>query len=243
MEKRLRDEFGLYIKNNYDMNNSNIIRKYYHSYRVMDLCRLISKSEGMNENDIEISSYMGLLHDIGRFEQWKVYNTYDDLKSIDHAEMGIKMLFDYQIIKKFYLLKNNYDEIYDAIKYHNKLNLPTHLSEHNKIMCKVLRDADKLDILYLISIKAIPLIESNDKISSKVEIAFINKKSIDKKDIKNSNDSIILRFAFVFDLNYKYSFEYLKRYRLIDKIYNNLNNKEMFKPYVEIVNNYIDNYK
>ena len=101
--EELKNEFSLYVKNNYDMTNDNIIRKYYHSFRVMDLCRLIAKSEGMNENDIEIASYMGLLHDIGRFEQWKLYSTYNDLKSIDHADLGIKILFDYQKIKKFFL--------------------------------------------------------------------------------------------------------------------------------------------
>ena len=239
----LKNEFSSYIKNNYDMTNDNIIRKYYHSYRVMDLCRIIAKSENMNNNDIEIASYMGLLHDIGRFEQWKLYNTYNDLKSIDHADLGIKILFDYQKIKNFYLLKNNYDEIYDAIRYHNKLELPNGLSEHNKRLCKVLRDADKLDILYLISIKAIKTEESIEAISPKVKEAFLNKKSIDKKDVKNPNDSILLRFAFIFDLNYKSSFWYLKQYKLIDKIYDNLTNTEMFKPYVEMVKNYIDNYK
>ena len=38
---------------------------------------------------------IGLLHDIGRFEQVKVYDTFSDIDSIDHADYGVEILGDY----------------------------------------------------------------------------------------------------------------------------------------------------
>jgi len=35
---------------------------------------------------------IGLLHDYGRFIQWKKYKTFTDIDSIDHADLGVNLL-------------------------------------------------------------------------------------------------------------------------------------------------------
>lgn len=55
----------------YDLSNSDIKLKYNHSYRVADLQVKYAKLLGFNKEDIEIAKIIGLLHDIGRFEQLK----------------------------------------------------------------------------------------------------------------------------------------------------------------------------
>ena len=241
MDNKIKEVFDNHVKNNYDMSNENIARKYYHSYRVMNLCSLIAKSEKYDNNDIDTCIVLGLLHDIGRFEQWKLYNTYKDLESVDHAELGIDILFNNEKIKDFCNVVENYDEIYDSIKYHNKIKIPDNLSEHNKCLCRVLRDADKLDIMYLISINSIKLNECNMEFSEKIINDFMSCKSIDIHDVKNDNENILMKLAFVYDLNFKYSFKFIKKYKLIDKIYDNINDKERFLPYIEKIKEYIDN--
>lgn len=240
MDNKIKEVFDNHVKNNYDMSNENIVRKYYHSYRVMNLCSLIAKSEKYDNNDIDTCIVLGLLHDIGRFEQWKIYNTYKDLESVDHAELGIDILFNNEKIKDFCNVVENYDEIYDSIKYHNKIKIPDNLSEHNKRLCRVLRDADKLDIMYLISINSIKLNECDADFSEKIINDFMSCKSIDIHDIKNDNDNILMKLAFVYDLNFEYSFKFIKKYKLIEKMYENLNNKERFLPYIQKVKEYID---
>ena len=241
MSNKIKEVFDNHVKNNYDMSDENIARKYFHSYRVMNLCSLIAKSEKYDKNDIDTCTVLGLLHDIGRFEQWKIYNTYKDLESIDHANLGIEILFENNKIKDFYNIEKNYDEIYDSIKYHNKIEIPDELSEHNKRLCRVLRDADKLDIMYLISINSIKLNECNMEFSEKIINDFMSCKSIDIHDVKNDNENILMKLAFVYDLNFKYSFKFIKKYKLIDKIYDNINDKERFLPYIEKIKEYIDN--
>ena len=83
----------------------------------MELSKLIAQSSNFSDIDIEMAIIIGLLHDYARFEQWTRYKTYSDIKSVDHGDLAIQMLFDNNEIENYYLNKENYDEIYDAIKY------------------------------------------------------------------------------------------------------------------------------
>lgn len=233
------EEFKNYVSN-YDMSDNNIERKYYHSLRVKSLCQVIAKYAGFNDEDIKIAEVVGLLHDYGRFPQWEKYKTYRDNLSIDHADYAVEKLFDEGQIANYWTNTDDYDEIYDAIKYHNKLNIPDDLSKHNKLLCQVIRDADKLDILYLYASNTCKFVSLDDEISEKVKNDFNNEKLIDYKDIKYPVDHFIQTLALVYDLNFKYSFEHLKKYKIFDQIYDNVKDKEKFKPYFDKVNNYID---
>lgn len=235
----MKENFKNYVYQ-YDMSDINIIRKYYHSYRVMDLCMLLAKYNNFSEENTLIAMLVGLLHDYGRFEQWTKYKTYKDSISIDHADLAVLKLFDNNEIKNYCLQKEYYDEIYDAIKYHNKYEIPSNLSDHNTLLCKVIRDADKLDIFYLISMYKDLLEEDDNSISEKVKTDFFNNKSINLSDLNNKSDAVILKLGMVFDLNFKYSFEHLKNTKVIDKIFDNIINKDKFKIYFEYTNKYID---
>ncbi len=237
-KEELKKTFKEYVEK-YDLDDKMIELKLTHSYRVMDLANAIANHENFSENDIEISNIIGLLHDYARFPQWIKYHTYSDLKSIDHANLAVEILFDDEI-KKYTTKKEDYDEIYDAIKYHNKLSIPNNLSQHNKLLTKVIRDADKLDIFYLYSIDKELIEEDEGVISTNVEEDFMSRKQIDRRDVNNKMDNIILNLSMVYDLNFDYSFRYLKDNKLIDKIFDNMENKKMLKKYFDIINEYID---
>ena len=146
---------------NFDKNDSMIKLRFYHSYRVMDLCRQIAENLKLSDEDTQLAMTIGLLHDYARFEQWKNYETFSDIKSIDHGDLGVKLLFEDKEIEKFGIKEEYYSVIYDAIKYHNKYSYPDDLDERNKLFCKIIKDADKLDIFYLWSIGEIKMSSSN----------------------------------------------------------------------------------
>ena len=85
------DLFKNYVKNYYQYGEA-IKRKEEHSFRVQELSKVIATSLNLNKKDIEVASLCGLLHDIGRFEQWKKYKTYKDLDTIDHGDLGYNIL-------------------------------------------------------------------------------------------------------------------------------------------------------
>ena len=66
-------------------------------------------------------------------------------------------------------------------------------------------------------------------------------KQVDNRDKRNSNDVVISRLALVYDFNFKYSFDHLKKYKIIDQMYENISDQGKFKSYFEEIKKYIDN--
>lgn len=221
----------------FDMDDNNIKRKYEHSLRVEKLCEDIARSIKLSNHYIEVSKVIGLLHDYGRFYQWTNYKTFKDSKSIDHADYGAYELFQKDEINKFYKNKEDFKAIYEAIIFHNKYKVPKNAVSSK--LCKIIRDADKLDILYMFKTGEFKM-EEDGGISDKVKNEFYNHKLINHFNKKTNADLSLGYLSFIFDLNYKYSFEYLKNNKILDKIYKNIINKEKFKPYFEEINEYID---
>lgn len=239
MKEKWIQTFTEYV-NNFDMNEVAISRKYYHSLRVMDIALLIARNENFSEKDIELSILIGLLHDYARFPQWRDNLTYIDNDSYDHGDLAVELLFDKNEIENFYQEKKDYDEIYDAIKYHNKLSIKDNLSIHNNKLCKLVRDADKLDIFYILSSTKDWFKEDDKEINENIKRSFYKEEQASYVDVLSHNDKIVLDFALVFDINYKTSFKYIKENKLIEKMYENLENKELFKEYYDYVLNYVN---
>lgn len=136
----------------YDTENINIRLKIDHTYRVAEFCERISKSLTDNATDIELAWLLGLLHDIGRFEQLKRYDTFVDKDSIDHAELGANILFYDGLINNFINEdRMPFNLIETAIRLHNKLVVPDDLDERTLFFTNILRDADKCDIFRVIT--------------------------------------------------------------------------------------------
>ena len=238
-KKTLQEMFKEYV-DKYDMNDKNISLKYFHSLRVMKISEQIAEYEYLTEKEKNLAIIVGLLHDYARFEQWTKYKTFSDLTSIDHGDYAVKLLFENNEIKKFNLNEEYYSAIYDAIKYHNKYEVPENIKEENKTICKLIRDADKLDILYLLGNGEINLQNSESEITPDVKEDFYNHQSINKKSVKSYNDKIILNLCMIYDLNFKSTYKYIKEENLLNNFYDKVPNKQLFKQYFEYMEKYIN---
>lgn len=78
----------------YDPSDGKIKLKIDHTYRVAALCEKIADSVGLTGEDKDVAWLLGMLHDIGRFEQIRCFGTFNDGMSVDHAELGADILFD-----------------------------------------------------------------------------------------------------------------------------------------------------
>ena len=239
-----QEEFIQYT-NKYKKYGEMIDLKTNHTFRVQKLCEELAESEGLTNEQIELASICGLLHDIGRFEQWKRYKSYKDLNTIDHGELGVEILKDNYFISKF--SPKNHNIILMSVKYHNKYKVPNNLKEINKYYTNIVRDADKLDILYLFSINNLKTKNAETKMSTKIYNTLINKKQIKRVDVKTKADEIAIRLGFIFDLNFKKSYEIVKENNYINKVIDNqiieINNKELINQLEELrihINNYIE---
>ena len=231
------EEFNKYVSN-YDLNNKDIRLKYNHSFRVMELSEKYANLLGLYEEDVQLAKTIGLLHDIGRFEQLAVYHTYNDSKSIDHADYSVEQLFDKEEIKRFYKNKNHWDIIRLAIKNHNKFAITGVSDDRCLLHCHLIRDTDKLDILYNWStLHDIFPIDEDIKFSSNVITSIRNHESVKKEDIKNPSDRNACFMAFIFDIHFDECVS--EAYNYIKKVYKELKYKEIYKEAMEIIDNYV----
>ena len=74
------EEFKNYTKDYINLSDKCVL-KINHTLRVVKRCEEIAESLDLSKHDIELAKLCGLLHDIGRFEQWKRYETYYDEKN------------------------------------------------------------------------------------------------------------------------------------------------------------------
>lgn len=98
--KNIINAFAEYVRN-YDPSDEKIKLKIDHTYRVAGLCQRIAESLDLSEPDVDIAWLLGMLHDIGRFEQIRRFGTFNDVQSVDHAEFGADLLFKEGLIRKF----------------------------------------------------------------------------------------------------------------------------------------------
>ncbi len=150
---KLKEEFKNYVSD-YDLSDPRIELKVVHTYKVATFAEEIGRSIAeLSEAEVNLCWLLGLLHDVGRFEQLRRYGTFLDAESVDHAELGADILFKDGLISRFWtgsVIGMGDDEeralIELAIRQHNKLALPDGLRNKEKLFCDVLRDADKVDI-------------------------------------------------------------------------------------------------
>ena len=146
----------------YDTDDIKIKLKIDHTYRVSGIAERIGAAVGA---DKEFCWFLGLLHDIGRFEQLTQYGTFIDRDSVDHAELGADILFSDGLIESFpdaYTMAVTVEDPHTgngdrmaiaeaAVRLHNKLALPDSLDAETMLYCKILRDADKVDIFRVLT--------------------------------------------------------------------------------------------
>ena len=229
----------------FDLNENMISYKYMHSYRVVHQAEEICRSINTDTVERDLASNIALLHDIARFKQWKEFKTYDDSKSFDHGDEGVKLLFDEGLIDRFVIDKDDYEVVKKAIRNHNKYKIEDGLNERELMHVKIIRDADKIDILYAFSTNRLLELEEDDKemISDEVHDEFMKHLPIVRKSVKNKNDRILMLASLVYDLNYEYSASRIKKEKYLEKMYSHLMNKKLFKPYFDEAIKYLKGAK
>ncbi len=239
--EKAKKEFMNYMQN-YDNNEKKIVWKISHTFRVMEYSKEIAESLNLSKEQIDIATLIGLLHDIARFDQMKIYKTFSDKESFDHGDVAIQILEKDNFIRKF-IETDKYDNIIKtAIKNHNKFKIEENLNSEELLFSKIIRDADKLDIFY----EAITIFWNDEEEINLIENSYISEpyyKSFEDKMVIKRNkeqtklDSVIVIVAFIFDINFEYSFKNIKKNDFINKILNKFNFKD------ESVRNKIQNIK
>lgn len=194
----------------YDLKCKDIMRKFHHSYRVMEFACEIAKSLNMSERDIYVVSIAGLFHDVARFMQWTDFKTYIDGNSFDHGDMGYEITKEL-FIDKFDLTEVEKEVVLKTIRNHNKYSVNEKLTKQELVVINIIRDADKLDI-----IKEQGFLTKNEEVKEELIGLLKEHKMIPNDMVITDMDSLFRLIAFIFDLNYTYSINYLLHKKIIE---------------------------
>lgn len=233
--KEITEKFETYV-HEFDLTNFDLERKYRHSYRVMKLIEQLARSLKLSEEDVTLACIIGILHDIGRFEQLKETDSYDDSK-FEHADFGVHYLKKSHFLEQCHVPDAWHSIIFTAIQLHNKYQIPEHLDERTLLFTKLIRDADKIDILRLALEKNH---ESKGEIRKQVIDEFYQKKQIHILPDFSKKEFVLVRLGFFYDLNFRKSFELVKEDDFLNKYYERLNRPEELKCYFDFSRDYLE---
>ena len=224
--KRVREVFASYTRK-YDVSDPKIALKIAHTYRVADNCEQIAKSIGLSEEEVEFAWLSGMLHDVGRFEQVKRYNTFIDSESVDHAEFGADLLFGEERLIDGYISDRSQDAMMETvIRQHNKYRIDEKVGGITLVFCNILRDADKVDILRVnveTPMEEIYNVSEDELFSSGVSEKVMEQVEMHvavNRDVMNSPaEHLIGHIALAFELVYPKSWELAKEQGYLNKMY------------------------
>ena len=230
--EKCKKEFLKYTEK-FNFEKEGIKRKQLHSLRVMEESKKVAKALKLNKEEIELAELIGLLHDIGRFEQYNRENEQCNEMLLDHANLGVEILVKDDYIKKYIDDKYYIPIILKAIKNHNKLEIEDDLNEEELLYAKIIRDADKLDIfyegveIYWNTKKEKENIE-NSQISSKIEEQLKNEKQVKKlgNEKNDTVDSLLILLSYIYDINFRETLEIIDKENYVNKILNRFDFKD-----------------
>ena len=226
----------------------NIELKRNHSRKVWRNAADLGKSIHLDENDQLIIETASLLHDVGRFEQFRQYGTFSDKKSVNHGWLGVEVLKKKDILRD--LNEGEREDIYTAILNHNKKEVPEDEDQRKLTFIKLLRDADKLDIWRLVTDYYCGNGETNNTLQldlpdepdiSQANIDdLLNGRMADLRNLRTLNDFKLLQISWVYDLNFDRSFQILKEKGYLVTIFDSLSQTEDVQKVRAMVEGYLE---
>lgn len=230
---------------------TNIDLKKNHSYRVVELITELSEEWDLNDTDVVLAKTAALLHDIGRFEQLAVHETFSDTEQINHIQIGISTIEENNLLSE--LSEEESKIVIESILYHNDTQLPKSISSDNLPFIKLVRDADKIDILHIVadyysnskagSNKRLEM-ELADKhnVSKKVFQSIINEQVVNFKDVLTLNDLKLQQMSLIFDLNSKKAFKIVSEKTYLKQIFETLPKKDEVIDMYRQMKIYLENH-
>ena len=234
--------FQNYISS-YNMTIPSIRLKVVHTYKVVECCEYLCQHLHLSKEDTDLAMLIALLHDIGRFEQWMQYQSFADHKTIDHALFSSQLLFGKGLIREF-ISDSQYDDIIkNAIEQHNRYRIEDGFDERTLLFIHLIRDGDKLDnfrvkeeeriedLLYA-SLEQV----NQESISDKIYQQFLHEQLIYAPDRQTHIDMWLSYIAFIFDLYYPCSVQYIQEYHWVERSFDRLSpvNPHVYQQYMTL---------
>lgn len=227
-----KQEFEKYL-DEYDRNDEQIRLKIVHTYGVVKYVGEIARRMECSEEDVKLAELIGLLHDIGRFEQIRRFHSFEP-GTMDHAVFGAELLFGEEKMIRRFIEEDRYDALIDAaICKHSDFKLEGIHDARTLFHAKLIRDADKLDncrVKLVDSVEAMLGVSEEDAgkdlISPAVWESCLRRESVLSADRKVPVDYWVSYIAQYYDINFPETCEIIEEKNYITRIAERISYKE-----------------
>jgi len=218
--------------------------KNKHTWRVVSNSRRIAEKEGYAPEVTKLAGIIGLFHDVGRFKQYYDYHTFDDAISLNHAAKSVEVIKEQGFFQQ---LDPGIAEIMmRAILQHNIPAITESTDPDVILFAKILRDADKIDILKLQTETDIiftlgphqPVKQYN--VPENIRRCFMEERVVTLELAGSINDFRLLRLSWIYDMNFKSTFRMLYEKNYAARILDKIPSSETLQELALIIHRYID---
>lgn len=186
-----------------------VLLKQEHSKRVADNAVTLARNLGLTARQQTLAETIGLLHDVARFRQITEYRTFVDADSFDHGDVGVEVLAATAVLQEFSPAEQ--ETIRFAIKAHNKMLIPP-ANDEQRLFAKIIRDADKLDIL-----RILPPIQADHNYSPKMIKQLKTGGVLSYTDVLSLADKRLIRLSWFYDIYFDWTLQQLVADGLLQK--------------------------
>lgn len=247
--KEMIDYVGAFIVPEFQTQMA-IVQNEFHAEQVVDNCSIIGKALELSDDELSMARLIALLHDIGRFNQIASNGNGENGTIVDHAETGIEIISNFNTFKE--LNETEQRILTSTILNHNKPVIPKKEDRYVLFYLQLLRDADKIDSMrimseYLLDKKTRPNGILGKKLNNKPGVSksiydAIIKGTIPPKDlIYTLYEYILFQLSWVFDINFRKSYHILNNKQYVKNLYKYLPKNDANINIYRIVKIYIDN--
>lgn len=212
-----------------------ILLKKYHTLRVTDNCNYLADSLHLSKEESELAEIIGLFHDLGRFPQWHYHKTFSDNDSFNHGEKANEIIIENKILDSYYF-KNT---VLVAIENHNKPFIDKDLNDFDLFFSKLIRDADKMDILRMIADRANgknqikygiknTSFNFSEEFTPEAMQSIIEGKIVQSNTVNTITDRILLILGFAYDINFNDTLKVVLDENLLEDIFSLLPKTDIF---------------
>ena len=198
--------------------DSGILLKKEHSLKVLANARRILDSLGWDQDLTLNGETAALLHDVGRFPQFFRHGTFRDDLSVNHARLGVEVLSRESVLA--HLPGRGRKLVIGCVFLHNKAKVPGNLPGDLEAVTRLVRDADKIDIMRVIAKEVtrsgehdqtivLNLTDSREDYSGDLLERIRRRMPIDYRSLKYINDFVLAVSGWVYDMNYPAAFRLL----------------------------------
>jgi hypothetical protein len=190
----------------------NIRLKIDHTRKVRAAMVLLCVGESLSTEDSLTASAVALLHDVGRFPQYRRWRTFRDSDSDNHARLAIDVIREEKLLSG--LGPQEQLMIEEAVRFHNLLKVPKQIQSPTRLFINLIRDADKIDIWRVFDeLLALPQEERASAatlgfadIPDEVSVECIKRVAggsvVQLDSVRTLNDFKLLLISWVYDLNF-----------------------------------------